>query len=507
MGSDKGVVAAGHQLTADAAAEILGDGGNAFDAALAGMMMACVPEVVFASIGGGGFLMAHVAETGGTQLFDFFAQTPRRKRAESELDFYEITADFGPAAQEFHIGAGSTAVPGFAQGLFAVHERLCRLPMARLAAPAAKAARDGVTLTDFHAYLFTIVAPILTASEGARGIFAPEGHLLEGGETYRNPDFAETLEALAEEGPRLFTEGEVARAIAAESQEHGGHLSLEDLGAYRVETREPLIWRHGDATVALNPAPAASGALVAFGLGLLEGLTGDGQAPGPLELAATMAETNRARAKQGNALASLTDPDVIAQHLAQLAAHAPATRGTTHISVIDGEGNAAAATITNGEGNGYMLNRFGFMLNNMLGEEDLNPNGFHGWQPDTRLSTMMAPTIVRAADGSITAMGSGGSNRIRTAILQVIVNLLDHGLTLDAAVDAARLHVEKTGQLSFEDQLAPDARAALLATYPDAHAWPEPNLFFGGVHTARRHADGRLEGAGDPRRCGVAILV
>ena len=504
MGSVKGVVAAGHRLTAEAAGEILADGGNAFDAALAGLAMACVPEVVFASIGGGGFLMAHAAETGRTQLFDFFAQTPRRKRAVSELDFYEITADFGPATQEFHIGAGATAVPGFAQGLFAVHERLCRLPMARLVAPAAKAAREGVAMTDFHAYLFTIVAPILLASEGARATFAPEGRLLQGGEIYANPDFAETLEALAEEGPRLFTEGEVARAIVAEAEAHGGHLTFEDLSAYRVEVREPLGWRHGPARIALNPAPAASGPLIAFGLGLLDS---DDRAPGPLDLARAMAETNRARAEQSRTLAELADPDLIRRHLSRLAAHTPATRGTTHISVIDAEGNAAAATVTNGEGNGYMVGRHGFMLNNMLGEEDLNPGGFHAWRPATRLSTIMAPTIVRGADGSITAMGSGGSNRIRTAILQVIVNLIDRGLPLEEAVAAPRLHLEKTGKLSFEDLLDPDDRTALLAAYPDAEAWPEPNLFFGGVHTARRRADGHLEGAGDPRRRGTALLV
>ncbi len=120
---------------------------------------------------------------------------------------------------------------------------------------------------------------------------------------------------------------------------------------------------------------------------------------------------------------------------------------------------------------------------------------------------MMAPTIITEQDGSVTALGTGGSNRIRTAILQVAVNLLDRGMRLDEAVEAPRLHVEKCGTLSFEPGFSEGEQAALLAVAPEAQAWPEQNLFFGGVHSARRRADGSVEGAGDPRRRGQAIVV
>ncbi|MCG8652561.1 MAG: gamma-glutamyltransferase, partial [Pirellulales bacterium] len=207
MATQKGVVAAGHPVTAEAAAEVLRDGGNAFDAAIAAMAAACVPEFVFSSIGGGGFLMALPADHGRPVLYDFFVQTPQRKRPEDEIEFYGIHADFGPATQEFHIGAGSVAVPGLVQGLFAVHGDLGRLPMKRLLEPAIAAAQQGVSICPLHAYLYTIVAPILKATPEACAYFAPGGELLKEGDSYRNAAFADMLEELARTGPRLFSEG------------------------------------------------------------------------------------------------------------------------------------------------------------------------------------------------------------------------------------------------------------------------------------------------------------
>jgi gamma-glutamyltranspeptidase / glutathione hydrolase len=175
--------------------------------------------------------------------------------------------------------------------------------------------------------------------------------------------------------------------------------------------------------------------------------------------------------------------------------------------VIDAEGNAAAVSLSNGEGNGTIVGAFGFMLNNMLGEEDLTSGGLGEWREGTRLSSMMAPTIILQEDGTVTALGTGGSNRIRTAILQVAVNLLDHGMSLEQAVEAPRLHVERDGKTSFEPGLSEREERALLAQGEQAHAWPQANLFFGGVHAARRHPKGGVDGAGDPRRQGKALIV
>jgi gamma-glutamyltranspeptidase/glutathione hydrolase len=507
MAKQKSVVAAGHELTAKAAAEILEDGGNAFDAALAATFMTFVAEAVFASPGGGGFLMARQAGRDTATLFDFFVETPLKRRAEAEVSFFPIHADFGPAKQEFHIGLGSSAAPGMAQGLFAVHEALCRLPMKRLVEPAARAARAGFPLSAFQAYLFTVIAPILTASPGVARIFAPAGTLMAAGETFRNPELAECLEWLAEDGERLFVDGDVGRAIVAESESLGGHLTHDDLKRYRVALREPLYWRHNGATVALNPPPAASGALIAFGLAYLEALAEAGRAVDAQALREAMAATNEARAAHGEGLADRLAGGVLANEIRAAQRHPPAYRGTTQVSVIDAEGNAAAVSLSNGEGNGFIVGQFGFMLNNMLGEEDLSSGRLDAWREGTRLSSMMAPTLILGPDATVTALGTGGSNRIRTAILQVAVALIDHGMSLEDAVEAPRLHVEKCGTVSFEPGLPEQVRAEFMALGDKAHAWPERNLFFGGVHAARRHGKGGVEGAGDPRRQGVALLV
>lgn len=508
MDSQKtGVVAAGHEVTARAAADVLREGGNAFDAVVAGLLTSCVPEVVFSSLGGGGFLMAYIAERNEAVLYDFFAQTPQQKCVPADLHFYGIHADFGPATQEFHIGVGSAAVPGFVPGLFAVHEDLCTLPMSRLVEPAISVARDGVEVSELQAYLFTIIEPVLTANDQTRNYFEPNGVLLKAGDIYLNPQMADTFDAIAREGLRLFTEGDVAQSVSTMSKENGGHLTLDDLKSYQVIQRKPLTWAYRGNTISLNPAPAASGPLIAFGLGLLENIVSDGGKLGPIDLVTVMDATNRARQGSEGTIEQIANQELITHHLRELSNHKPSYRGTTHISVIDKYGNAASATVSNGEGNGLIVDDFGFMLNNMLGEEDLNPGGFHTWQPNSRLSTMMAPTIIKGANGSVTALGSGGSNRIRTAVLQVISHLIDHGQTLKEAVNAPRIHLEKCGTMSFEDYFSEPDRAALLEAFEGAELWPEQNLFFGGVHSAQRLSDGSFEGAGDPRRHGASLVV
>lgn len=500
-----GVVAAGHQVTAEAAAEILQDGGNAFDAVIAGLLAACVPEVVLASLGGGGFLMAHVAERKSTTLYDFFVDTPRIKRSEAEQDFRSITVDFGPQTQDFQIGLGATATPGMVPGLFAIHQDLARLPMSRLVEPGVRAARQGVPQSAYQSYLFSIIPEILSGDPKAAKWFAPTGEMLAEGETLKNEALAETFAWLAEDGARLFVDGPIGQHIVRQSRERGGHLTAHDLESYRVVRRQPLRQNFLGAEVALNPAPAASGPLIAFSMALLASLDVDVRRD-TARLADVIDRTNQVRESLQEMPPKIAD-DIVVAHLNAMKHHPSAPRGTTHISVIDKDGNAAAATVSNGEGNGTMVGDYGFMLNNMLGEEDLNPKGFHLWRPGVRMSTMMAPTLVTERDGRVTALGTGGSNRIRSAVLQVMLALLDQGLSVDAAVVAPRLHVEKCGNASFEGQFSESAQQRILGAYPNARIWPDPSMFFGGVHVARRAADTTFEGVGDARRAGHAVIV
>ncbi len=180
---------------------------------------------------------------------------------------------------------------------------------------------------------------------------------------------------------------------------------------------------------------------------------------------------------------------------------------TTHISVIDDEGNAASVTTSNGEGASYVIPGTQIMMNNMLGEEDLNPHGFNQWPVNQRMSSMMAPTMILQAGKPQLVLGSGGSNRIRTAILQVISNILDFGMPLAAAVEAPRIHWEE-GVFHLEPGLTDSAAATGLWASDQQGTdrvlqWQQSNMFFGGVHTVGVGAAGGLQGAGDPRRSGA----
>lgn len=506
-GTGRGVVACGHPETARAAQEVLGNGGNAFDAALAALLAACVAEPVLASLGGGGFALVRPRQARPV-LYDFFVQTPARFRAPGEADFVAMTADFGTASQEFHCGWGSVAVPGAVKGLFALHEDLGHMPLREVAVPALELARQGAPLNAFQAYVLTIVEPILRHTPACAALFTNgEGALLKAGDPFTAPALVDALDALVHEGPDLFYRGEIAQALVAESAARGGHLEMEDLRRYGVERRRPLEIALPEATLYTNPPPSTGGILIAFALEVLKGQGMERLAWGGGDhrrlLASVMEATNAARVEAESLDEDgLLRPDLLEAYRARIAGQPKAFRGTTHINVIDAAGNACALSLSNGESSGCVIPATGIVLNNMLGEEDLNPQGWHDWPADVRLSSMMAPSLLLHDDGAETALGSGGSNRIRTAMLQVLSNLTNFGLPLDEAVSRPRIHVE-AGRLSAERDL-PDA---LRTEWPEVHVWPDLNLFFGGVHVARRTANGGLEGVGDPRRGGVAELA
>ena len=506
----RGAIASGHPLTSAAAEEILRDGGNAFDAIIAAHFTACVVEPVLASLGAGGYLLAEPGD-GPCRVYDFFTQTPRNQRAEG-LDFYPISADFGTIHQEFHIGRGSTAVPGSVRGMFEIHRDLGSLPMRRLAEPAMRHARDGVTLNAMQAAIMNIVSPIYLATGSAREVFASRrlsGATLQEGERLVQPVLAETLEALATEGDRLFYEGDIAQAIVARNA-RGGLLTLEDLANYRVERRRPLRLRYRDAELMINPPPSSGGVLIGFALALLDRLpAGRRTDPGLVgRLAEVMATTNKARvdtlARGADSLSHLLDADLLEQYRTQVMQHHYCSRGTTHISVVDGDGNLASMTVSNGEGCGELVPDTGIMLNNVLGEEDLNPGGFFRWRPDTRMTSMMAPAALHTPRGRA-VLGSGGSNRLRTAILQVMLNLVDHRMSIEEAVAAPRIHLEH-GTLNLEPGAVASGLDQLQQVFGDVREWPEQNLYFGGVHSVWL-AGSEFHAAGDARRGGCGIVL
>lgn len=487
-------VACGHERTAETAESVLNDGGSAADAAIAAAFMAMVAEPILAGLLGGGFAMV-VAE-GETRLLDFFVQTPKRRA--DDIDFRSVHADFGATRQEFHVGAGAIATPGVAQGLAELHARAGRIPFRELAKPAVEAARAGVAVNRFQARLGEIVAPILTASDAARHLMCDENGPLPEAALFTNPAFADVLEVFAIEGARFVTEGEVAAALVALARD-GGHLADIDLRRYRPVWREPHMVDRGGVTLALNPPPSLGGVLIDLSLAL----TDPGAAA--LDLARAFDAVDRARKETSDSIAALLAPDLIEMYRKQLSEHPASTRGTTQISVIDAQGTAVALTLSNGEGCGLIAPGTGIMPNNMLGEEDLVPGGWHSWPADTRLASMMCPLAMRWCDGALAVLGSGGSNRIRTALAQVIMHMTDQGWPMADAIDAPRLHVED-GALNVElPGLAEEDRSALLAAYPEATFWESSSMFFGGAHGVSRDRRGGCTAAADARRAGVAL--
>jgi gamma-glutamyltranspeptidase/glutathione hydrolase len=515
----RGVAASGSAEVTQTAVDILEAGGNAFDAVLGALCTAAIAEPLLASLGGGGFLLS-LPDGDKPRVYDFFCQTPRRHRPAAEIDFYPIIANFGTAAQEFHIGLGSSAVPGVVAGIFEAHSDLGRMPIAEIMAPAAALARDGVEADYFHAYVVRILEPIMRATPESFALFgSPDrpGELIGEGERYRNPDAAVAFEALAAEGADLFYRGEWAQKLAADCADQGGLLTLEDLAGYRVERREPVVFRYRGTRVAINPPPSAGGCLVAFALGVMSDWESAGVEWGSEDHLLNLLRGMRAASVARHSfsmedgldratMGRLLSEDTIREWQRSLDRHALFSRGTTHISVADADGNIASLTASNGEGCGYVLPGTGVMLNNMLGEEDLHPAGFNQWPAGTRLASMMAPAVAEAPDGTRYALGSGGSNRIRSAITQVLVNLVDFRMTPEDAVAAPRMHLEGK-LLSTEPGIPERTLAALDVAVPSSHHWPERNLFFGGVHTVSVGRGGAFDGAGDPRRGGVVAYA
>lgn len=490
-----GMVAAGHPVTAEVGARVLREGGNAVDAAIAAVLASWVCEPLLTGPGAGGYLLV----AGGGEppvLLDFFVAAPGAGAAPGDHgELLPVEISFGDAAQVFNCGAASCGVPGSPAGLAEAARRWGGIPLADLAAPAAALARAGVPLTAQQGYIFEILDGILLSTPEAASEFAPSGRPLREGEAFRSDRLAETIDRLGADGAAPFYTGDLAAAIVEHVAAGGGLLGGADLRAYAPVDREPVRASYRGREILTNPPPSAGGVLLALAFARLGAATAG--APGAADLAAVMEDVQALRTSAFTA--ELAEPGFLERFLA-------ANLGsTTHISVLDGAGRACSVTCTNGASSGVVVPGTGIHLNNIMGEEDLNPDGFFRAPPGRRMPSMMAPTIVLGGDGEVElVVGSAGSNRIRSAILQVVVNVVDHAMAAGAAIDAPRLHAEG-GRLYAEPGI--DV-GALEATGREVVRFRAPNLFFGGVQAVERVAvTGALSGGGDPRRGGTAVAA
>jgi gamma-glutamyltranspeptidase/glutathione hydrolase len=499
-----GVVAAGHPLTAEAGAEVLREGGNAVDAAVAAVLASFAVESPLTGFGAGGFMMVSRGEE--TVLIDFFVAAPGRDGIERGEELVPVPVHFDEeTVQTFYVGPASCGVPGTAAGLELALRRFGTVPLAELTGTAVRLAREGAPVNAEQAYILEILWPIHERLAGTRELYAPRGRPLGEGDVFRFPELADALERFGAEGAEPFYSGEVAAALSSHVAEHGGTLGPADLAAYEAIERRPIRALFRGTEVLTNPPPSSGGILIAYSLGLLERL---GESGGPEQLVAAMDAANHARGEEfaealyGEGLeASLLDPARLDRKAGDLLG------STTHIAVLGEDGMCASVTCSNGSGSGVLVPGTGVILNNMLGEEDLNPLGFHAIAPGRRVPSMMAPTVV-LRDGEIElGLGSAGSNRIRSAIVQTVVRVVEEGMGAGEAVRAPRLHFEQ-GIVQAEPGIDEQALARIEARGVPVLRRPRVNLFFGGVQAvARDRTTGALSGGGDPRRGGAVATA
>jgi gamma-glutamyltranspeptidase / glutathione hydrolase len=484
--AERGVIAAGHPLTARAGARVLREGGNAVDATVAAMLMSFVTESLLTGLGAGGYMLVAGAGVEPT-LVDFFVQAPTRLGDGSEAELLGVGVSFGDAEQVFHIGPASCGVYGVPAGVCEAVRRWGTIALERLAAPAAALARDGVVLNAGQAYVAEILVELLTSTPECSALWAPAGRLLREGEVLRNPELGDALLRLARDGAEPFYGGDIAAAVCDWLAERGGSLRASDLSGYRAIEREPVRIAYRDREILTNPPPSAGGTLLAYALALLD------RGPAPPALRSVIDVMAAAQSERTPEFVEGLDEDGFLERFLRAR-----LGSTTHISVIDADGFACSVTCTNGEGSGVVVPGTGMHLNNVMGEEDLNPMGFHLHPAGRRMPSMMAPSVVMR-DGEVElVLGSAGSNRIRSALLQTIVGVIDRGMPVREAVEAPRVHFEN-GVVFAEpgidlDGLDDDLRVVRFGSL---------NLFFGGVQAALRRGP-RMAGAGDPRRGGVA---
>ncbi len=470
-----GVVAAGHPASAAAGAAALQAGGNAVDAAVAAVLTSFVAEPLLTGLGAGGYLL--VAPPGQQPLLlDFFVETPGRGADARPAPMTDVLVTFEGTTQVFEVGASSCGTFGAPAGVAAAVEQFGRMPLAELTAPAARLARSGVRLNAMQAYVFELLVDVVGSTPEAAARFTVDGRPPREGELLRDPELADALDRLGAEGAAPFYTGDIGSAVSDWVCARGGVLTRGDLEAYRVLRRDPLRVAYRGREVFTNPPPSAGGIRL---VRALAHLAASDRAPDVLGIAVALEAGVR----------DVPAPAVVDR-----------LGSTTHTSVLDAEGWACSVTCSNGTGSGVTVPGTGVHLNNMLGEHDLLvPHGV-----GERLSSAMAPTVVRHGGVAELVVGSAGSSRIRSALLQVLVNVVDRGEPPQHAVDAPRIHVER-GIAYAEPGI--DVAPLQAAGYP-VTLFAAPNLFFGGCQAVRRDAGtGALDGGADARRCGAVVVV
>ena len=495
-------LAAGH--------EVARAGGNAVDVAVAAALAAMATEPGIVSLAGGAFVTVW-ADGQDPVVLDGNVEMPGRglPREAFGRGVAEVFTEYGGGVTMF-AGHGSVATPGAAAACAEAVGRWGSASWADVVAPAARACRAGYPMGGAAARYLAYIAEGLFGRdpEAFAVVTGPGGEPLRTGEVSSNGPLADVLDELGRVGPALLTTGEVGRAMVADMAAHDGLVTAADLEAYRVVAREPLRRVVGDWDLAVNPPPSVGGPMLAVMLGELarRGPSFDWSdviavQEAVLRYRVEVHDVARDLDAAGHALLASVDRHGLAG--------LPTSSSTANVSAVDADGTACAVTVSAGYGAGIVVPGTGMLLNNALGEPELNRLGLHALAPGTRLASNMAPTAGRTADGRVLAVGSPGADRITTALMQVLGQGCLHGADLPAAIEAPRVHVrfDDSGAAVVEHESDPAITAAVEASGLAAHDHGALSMYFGGVGAAHRDGDGRLVAAGDPRREAAVAVV
>lgn len=485
----RGVIASGSKLNSEAGAAMLKQGGNAFDACLAAAFASFVTEPMLISAAGGG--MGILQSKGRARCIDMGTNYPGLERTTKEKPIKSIV-NFGEEKQVFCLGYPSIGVGGVLQGLMYIFEKYATLPMHKIVEPAKKYAGKGIKLTKMQAYINYILRDMCTYTPKAREIFMRNKALLGEGETIYNREFARFLEELGKDREKAMEGYNKQSAETVKGKPCS--LGKRDMEEYKVKERDALkISYHGHDICTATP-PSSGGVLLGHSLKQLSKIPRKGISHNDTAHIEAIVKAMRS--------ADAQQTGKFFQQLICESGFGDSFLGnTTHMGVIDEEENVLGITASNGQGAGIMVGNTGIMYNNFLGEDDLMKHA-EIYKPGHRMTTMVSPTLITKKGKVRAVLGTGGSKRIRSAMLQAIVNFLDFDLPPQQAVNEARVHYDDTGVLQLEAGIKKEVAYQLEKKFK-IHRWKIKNLYFGGVHMATPHGGG----GGDQRREGYVIEV
>lgn len=527
---EHGMVATSHYLASQIAHDVLADGGNAVDAAVTAGFALAVTQPRSGNIGGGGFMLISDEKSGDVIAIDYREKAPA---AAYETMFQN---EQGEAVSELsRYTHNASGVPGTVAGLALALDKYGTMSLAEALAPAIKLADEGFVVPPRFAEGLEQSRDRLQQWDSTRKVFyKPDGSLYRAGERFRQPDLAATLERIAKNGPREFYEGETARLITAEMQNHGGLMTAEDLVGYQPTIREPVHGTYRGYDVYAMSPPSSGGAHIVQMLNMLEGYDIHAMGFNSARTIHVMSEAmKRAYADRAEYLGDTDFVDVplagitskaYAEELraqidldratpsSEIAAGNPLpyeSNATTHFSIADDSGLAVSNTYTINfsYGSGIVVDGAGFLLNNEMDDFSAKPGTPNAYgliggeanriEPEKRMLSSMTPTIVKKDGRNFLVTGSPGGSRIITTTLQVVMNVIDHGMNIQSAVSAPRIHDQwLPDEIRIEDGISPDTIALLEAM---GHTVSQQEAM-GAAQSILIEDDGTFTGGADPRR-------